>query len=135
MKREAATPRTYLTEILLTSWKHGGELALAAGGIALVGLSVLVARSQLHLKAFDGRQVLLVLVPLIGMAALFVVSKAAWRLHRRQDIALATTRSLLVLNAADRADFERSLRDQLAAASSAPRAETYRNIAPASKPS
>ncbi len=108
----AATPRTYLTDILATSWKHGGDLALAGGGVALVGLVVLVARSQLNLRAFDGRQVLFVLLPLIGMAALFVISKAAWRLHRRQDIALATTRSLLLLNAADRADFERSLRDQ-----------------------
>jgi hypothetical protein len=112
MKREAATPWTYLRDILTTSWKHGGELALAVGGIALSALSVLVTRSQLDLKAFDARQVVFVLLPLIGIAALFVVSKAAWRLHRRQDIALATTRSLLALNAGDRADLERSLRDQ-----------------------
>ena len=39
-----------------------------------------------------------------------VAAAAAWRLYRRQRSALATTRSLLDLNAGDRTDLERRLR-------------------------
>jgi hypothetical protein len=58
----------------------------------------------------NGWRVLYVLIPLIGMVLMFMATVAAWRLHQKQTVALATTRTLLDLNADDRADLERDLR-------------------------
>lgn len=110
MSARAATPLTYFTEILAMSWRHGGEFAVAVGCIGIAGVSALLMRSLLRLQALSGPQVLLLLLPLTGAALLVLAAVAAWRLHRRQRIALATARSLVALNAGDRADLERDLR-------------------------
>jgi hypothetical protein len=93
------TPLTYFTEIFTTSMRHGGELALAMVCVAIAAVTALLVRSLLHLPALNNTQVLLLLLPLAGAAMLFVTAVAAWRLHRRQNIALASVRSLLELNA------------------------------------
>lgn len=92
----AVTPLTYLAEIAAMSWRHGGELAVAVGCAAVMAVTALGMHS---------------LLPLPALAAILLIpaSAAAWRLHRRQRTALATTRSLLVLNAGDRVDFERQV--------------------------
>ncbi len=100
----------YFTQLFATSMRHGGELALAMICVAVVALTALLLRSLLHLPAFNNAQLLLLLLPLAGAAMLFVTAVAAWRLHWRQEIALASARSLLDLNARDRADLERDLR-------------------------
>jgi len=102
MNREV-TP-TYLHELVAISWRHGGELTAAMiCGIAVV-LATLGIRSQLQLP-----QLLLVLLPAIGAVLLLETGVAAWRLHRRQEVALATRQSLLDLNAGDRAELEQRL--------------------------
>lgn len=103
------TPLTYLGEMVSTSWRHGGELAVTVACVVLLGLTSLVVRSMVHLKALSGSDVLIVLLPLVAAALMFVAAMAGWRLYRRQRIALATTRSLLDLNAGDRSDLERHL--------------------------
>ncbi|HEV7239350.1 MAG TPA: hypothetical protein VGQ36_08930 [Thermoanaerobaculia bacterium] len=105
-----ATPLTYLNEIVVMSSRHGGELAVAIGVSVLVGLTALVTRALLHFQPLNGWRVLYVLIPLIGMVLMFMATVAAWRLHQKQTVALATTRTLLDLNADDRADLERDLR-------------------------
>lgn len=110
MNRKPATPLTYFTELAVMSSRHGGELAAAMGGVVLVGLTGLAMRTLLHLQPLSGWHALYVLLPLIGAALMFVATMAAWRLYQRQNTALATTRSLLDLNAGDRADLERDLR-------------------------
>jgi len=110
MNRKPATPLTYLAEIVVMSSRHGGELAAAMGVVVLIGLTGLATRSLLHLQPLSGWHALYILLPLIGTAAMFVATMAAWRLNQKQKIALATTRSLLDLNAGDRADLERDLR-------------------------
>ena len=98
------TPTTYLRELVAISWRHRGELAAALScGIAVV-LVMLGIRSQLHLP-----QLLLVLLPAIGAVLLLEAGLAAWRLHRRQEVSLATRQSLLDLNTADRAELEQHL--------------------------
>ena len=102
MNREV-TP-TYLRELVAISWSHRGELTAAViCGIAVV-LATLGMRSQLH-----SPELLLVLLPAIGAVLLLETGVAAWRLHRRQEVALATRQSLLDLNAADRAELEQRL--------------------------
>jgi len=98
------TPLTYLAEVLLTSWKHGGELTATIGGVVAIGLAALLTRSLLHLPAFSGAYVMVLLSVLVAAALLFVAAVSTWRLHHRQQIALATTRTLLDLNARDRAE-------------------------------
>ncbi|HEX2120440.1 MAG TPA: hypothetical protein VHL59_02260 [Thermoanaerobaculia bacterium] len=102
--RHEVTPLTYFTDIVAMSMRHGGELALAMICVAIAALIALLVRSLLHLPALNNAQVLLLLLPLAAAAMLFVTAVAAWRLHRRQDIALADARSLL-------ADLERDLRE------------------------
>ena len=101
------TPRMYIVEILNTSWRHGAELAVAAGGVVIVGLAALLTRSLLHLHAFSGTFVIVMLAALIAAAMTFVAGASTWRLYHRQQVALASMRSLLDLNARDRADVER----------------------------
>lgn len=102
------TPLTYLTEILATSWRHGGELVVAVSCGAAVGLASLGPR--IHSLNFGGSgHVLSVLVPPIAAVLLLEAAVAAWRVHRGQQVALATTGALLELNAGDRADLERQL--------------------------
>ena len=105
-----ATPLTYLGEILANSRQHGGELAVAVGCVIAVVLATLGMRSWLHLPELGGLgQVLLVLVPATGAVLLLEMGVAAWRLHRRQGVALATRQTLLDLNAGERADLESRL--------------------------
>ena len=92
---------TYLGQIVAMSWRHGWELAAAAVcavALAVAGFVTLPSHA--------------LFVPFFAIAAvlMFEASAAAWRLHRRQRIALATTRTLLDLNAADRAELEDHLR-------------------------
>ena len=110
MNREV-TPATYLRELLANSWSHGGELAVAlCSGIAVV-LATLGLRSWLHVPELSGPgQLLLVLLPAIGAVLLLEAGVAAWRLHRRQRVVLATRQTLLDLNAGDRAELEQHLR-------------------------
>ena len=95
----ANTPLTYLAELAATSWKHGGELLAAAGVMIFVFLVALWILG-------DG-YVLAALLPPVGAVLLFEAAVAAWRLHHRQAVALATTRSLLGLDAGERAELER----------------------------
>ena len=105
-------PRTYLREILASSWRHSGELVVSLVCVVGVGLAALLTRSLLNLRAFGPGEVLFVFLPPLVAALLFDAALAAWRLHHRQQVALATTRSLLDLNAADRDDLERNLRSR-----------------------
>jgi hypothetical protein len=110
MYENPGSPLTYLTEIMAASWKHGGELAVAVGCVVVVGLTSLGTRSLLHLQDFGGTgHVVVVLLPPIGAVLLLEAAVAAWRVHRSQQITLATTGALLDLNACDRADLERQL--------------------------
>jgi hypothetical protein len=91
---------TYAAEIVAMSWRHGGELAVAVSCVGVIGL----------MAAFNGlRYVLLIFMVPITIAFLLHAVVAGWRLHRRQAIAIATTRSLLDLNAKDQADLERHI--------------------------
>jgi hypothetical protein len=94
------SPANYLAEILDVLRRHGAELFFALASAAVAAAAV-AAGSSLPL--------LFILPPAIGAALLFEVSAAAWRIFRRQRIALATTRSLLDLNAGDREDLEQHL--------------------------
>jgi hypothetical protein len=103
MNETTITPLTYLGEMAAMSWKHGWELAaaMACGAAAVTAALVTLSHGPAN-----------VLFVLLSAAAvlLFEAAAAAWRLHRRQSVALATTRSLLDLNAADREELERHLR-------------------------
>jgi hypothetical protein len=111
MNERPPTPLTYLAEIVASSWRHGGELAVALTGVVLVSLTAVWMFSVLHLQTLRGpSEVASVFLLPIGAVLLFEVAVAAWRLYRRQAISLATVRSLLDLNDADRADFEQHLR-------------------------
>ena len=102
------TPLTYLAELAGSSWRHPGELAAAAFCAAGTGILALWLRSLQDVQR--GPDILaFVLLPAAAFL-LFQAAVAAWRLHRRQQSALATTRSLLDLNAGDRIDLERRLR-------------------------
>ena len=94
---QPVTAMTYLGDIAAMSWRHGSELA------ATVACAIAIA--VVALVAFPARA-LFVLPPAIAAVLLLEAAAAAWRLHRRQHIALATTRSLLDLNAAGRRDLE-----------------------------
>ena len=92
------TPLTYAAQIVAMSWRHGGELAVAASCVGVIGL----------MAAFSGiRHLLLILMVPITLAFLLHAVVAGWRLHRRQAVAIETARELLDLNARDRADLER----------------------------
>jgi len=103
MIEKPATPAKYLREIVEMSWRHGSELAAATASAILVALAAFVMPSA---------RLLFVLPPAIAVVLVFAAGMAAWRLHRRQHIALATTRSLLRLNASERADLETHLRSR-----------------------
>jgi hypothetical protein len=94
------SPANYLSEILNMSWRHGAELFFALASAAVAAAAV-AAGSSLRLLS--------ILPSAIAAALLFEGGAAAWRIFRRQRIALATTRSLLDLNAGDRDDLEQHL--------------------------
>lgn len=107
---DPVTPATYLGELFAMSRRHGGELAVAVSCVIAVVLAALGMRSWLHLQDLGGPwRVLLVLLPPIVAVLLLETGVAAWRLHRRQRVALATRQTLLDLNAADRAELEQHL--------------------------
>jgi hypothetical protein len=107
MNRKIATPLTYLGELLANSIRHGGELIVAVGCVIASVLATLGMRSWLHLPQLGGPlQMILVLLPPIGAVLLLETGVAAWRLHRRQGVALATRQTLLDLNAGERAELE-----------------------------
>jgi len=93
----------YLGEIVAMSWRHGSELAAAAACGLVLAVAAFVMPSA---------RVLFVLPPALAVVIVFAGGMAAWRLHRRQHIALATTRSLLRLNATERAELEGHLRSR-----------------------
>src|ERR1051325_1954679 len=64
--------------------------------------------AALAVRSHGPANVLFVL--LSARVLLLEAAAAAWRLHRRQGVALTITRSLLDLNAADRVELERHLR-------------------------
>lgn len=99
---QPVTPMTYFAEIAASSWRHGGELALAmacAIALTVVTFVMLPARA------------LIVLPAAVGAGLLFEAARAALRLHRRQNRALATMRFLLDQDAVDRAQLDRHLRE------------------------
>jgi hypothetical protein len=104
------TPATYLRELLAISWRHGNETTLTVSFVIVVVLTALGMRSWLHPQDLAGPwRVLLVLLPPVVGVLLLETGVAAWRLHRRQGVALATSRTLLDLNAGDRAELEQRL--------------------------
>ena len=103
------TPLTYLAELLASSWKHPGELAVAALCAAATGMGALWIQSLQPARAFRGPETLSFVLAPIAAFVLFEAFVATWRLYRRQRSALATTRSLLDLNAGDRVQLERRL--------------------------
>ena len=100
MNEQPVTPMTYFGEIAATLWRHGGELAVA--------MACAIALTIVTFVTFPART-LVVLPVAVGAGLLFEAARAAWRLHRRQNSALATMRLLLDLNAADRAQLERHM--------------------------
>ena len=105
-----AAPMTYLGELLAISRRHGGELAATVGGVVGAVLATLAVRSWTQLTPLGGfRQVLVILLPAIAAVLLLEAAVTAWRLHRRQEVALATRQTLLDLNTADRAELEQRL--------------------------
>lgn len=106
MIEQPVTPMNYFGELAAMSWRHGGELAAAiACAIALVVVAFVTLSPRPGPALF-------VLPSAIAAVLLFEAATAAWRLHRRQRIALATTRSLLDLNAAERTELEWHLRSR-----------------------
>lgn len=104
------TPLRYLAELLASSRKHPGELAVAALCAAGTGLFAFWLQSLQHRQAFRGPGILSFILLPAGAFLLFQASVAAWRLYRRQRSALATARSLLDLDAGDRTRLEHRLR-------------------------
>jgi len=101
---------SYFGQIVAMSRRHGGELAVAMGGVVAIVITALLTLSVLHGRAFGGIvHTLFVLLPPLGALLVLEAAVSTWRLYRRQQIALATTRALLVMNAADREDLERHL--------------------------
>jgi hypothetical protein len=98
MNEQPIPPPTYLREIFANSFRHGGEITAAVGCVIVAVLATM---------ALGGRgNLLVVLPPAVGAVLMLEVGVAAWRLHRRQQVALATRQSLLDLNASDLADLE-----------------------------
>ncbi|HEX7139346.1 MAG TPA: hypothetical protein VF219_15935 [Vicinamibacterales bacterium] len=95
------TPITYLGEMAAMSWRHGRELVAA-----MMCAMAMVAVAFITLPGHALPVVTSVMVAFL----LFEAATAAWRLHRRQGIALATMRSLLEQNAVDRSELEWHLR-------------------------
>lgn len=96
-----AKPLNYLSEIVEMSRRHTGELAFMLGSASLAAATIALA-SSLHVFSL--------LLPAVVAALVFEAAVAAWRVHRRQGISIATTRSLLDLNAADLAELQQRLR-------------------------
>jgi len=107
---DTATPLAYLGELLAISWRHRGEIAIAVSSVIAVVLAVLGMRSWWHLQDLGGPwRVSLVILPPVVAVLLLETGVAAWRLHRRQEVALATRQTLLDLNAGERAELESRL--------------------------
>lgn len=111
MPDRTATPLTYLAELAASTWSHSRELLFTGACAVAVWLSAFGALSPLRFQAPGSRlqTAIALLLPLFAMLA-FAATAASWRLYRRQGIALATSRTLIDLNAAERADFEHRLR-------------------------
>jgi len=82
------------------SRRHGGELTIGLGCVLAVWIAALMLRV--------GPLSVVLAAPVAGLLV-FLTMIAGWRLHRRQAIALASTRSLLDSNAVERAELERHL--------------------------
>ena len=107
---DSTTPLTYLGKLLAISWRHGGEIAIAVSSVVAVVLAALGMLSWWQPQDLDGPwRVLLVILPPVVAVLLLETAVAAWRLHRRQEVALATRQTLLDLNAGERADLESRL--------------------------
>ena len=104
------TPLTYFREVASMFWIHVRELVVALVLVVGVGLTALLTRSLLQLRAFGPGEVLFIFLTPVGAVLLFEALVAGWRLYRRQQNALTTIRSLLDLNNADRDDVEEHLR-------------------------
>jgi len=110
MNEESLTPLAYLGEIFATTRRHGGELIAAVICVIAGALVALFVRYPLHFRSFGGSgNVFRIVLPAIVAVLMFEVAVAAWRLHRRQRIALATRQTLLDLDASDRVELERQL--------------------------
>ena len=106
-----STPLRYFIDISAMSWRHRGELA-AAVSCAVVGtLTALgMSRSLSFLETLGTpARLMVVLASFLFISLIFGSAIAAWRLHRSQGVAIATLRSLVDLNARDRADLEHHL--------------------------
>ena len=99
---ESVTPMTYIGEIARSSYRHAGGLSLT--------LACSVVLSILALLAFPARASVVIPAAIVA-GIVFETAKATWRLYRRQNTALATTRMLLDLDTADRVLFERHLQE------------------------
>ncbi|GEM_PF-2380026 len=99
---EPVTPMSYLGEIAASSYGHGGALSLTLICAMAIGTAACLL--------FPAHAIAIIPV-VIAAAIVFELARAAWRLHRRQNIALATLRLLLDLDTADRALFERHLQE------------------------
>jgi len=90
-----ATLRGYFADLFSTVIGRAGELAVAAIGV-VTGVAIIAMYSSGHLKS------------LIGVAIVAGVvlegSLAGWRLYRRQSTVITTTRSLMQMDASDRAE-------------------------------
>jgi hypothetical protein len=106
MTERPVTPMTYLGEMVAMSWTHGRELTAA------VACAIALPAVLLFMLSPRPAYALFVLASAIAALLFFEAATAAWRLHRRQRVALATTRSLLDLNGTERAEFERHLRSR-----------------------
>ncbi|HEX9128106.1 MAG TPA: hypothetical protein VF850_03000, partial [Gemmatimonadaceae bacterium] len=93
-------PANYLDDILDMLGRHRVEFVLTLGA-AVLAAAALAAGTSLHLLS--------ILLPAIAASLLFEMGAAMWRVYRRQRISIATTRSLLDLNAADLAGLEQRL--------------------------
>jgi hypothetical protein len=105
-----ATPWSYLLDILESARKHSGEIAIALMAVTFITLSAFWMVALLNLPPFRGPALLLsLLMPALVVVLLCEAAVSAWRVHHRQQLVMATTRSLLDLNTRDRMDLERFL--------------------------
>jgi hypothetical protein len=104
------TPWSYLLDILDSARKHSGEIAIALMAVTFITLSAFWMIALLNLRPFRGPALLLsLLMPALMVVLLCEAAVAAWRVHHRQHLVMATSRSLVDLNTRDRMDLERFL--------------------------
>jgi exonuclease V gamma subunit len=103
-------PASYAGELLASSWRHRGELAVAGSFVLAAALVSQGVRASLHVPGPGGSWgLLLMLLPPLIAVLLLQTGLAAWRVHRRQRIVLATRQTLLDLDTSDREELERRL--------------------------